>query len=49
MGYVLTFIGGAMFGGLFCVVMMCCFIVSGEESRREEKRLNGEQNQSNGI
>ena len=31
--YVLSFAGGAAFG----VVMMCCFIVSGQESRREEK------------
>lgn len=49
MGYVLTFIGGTMFGGLFGVVTMCCFIVSGQESRREEKHLNGEQNQSDGV
>lgn len=49
MGYVLTFIGGAMFGGLCGIIVMSCCIISGEESRREEKRLNGEQNQSNGI
>ena len=33
--YVLSFAGGAIFG----VVMMCCFIVSGQESRMEEKYL----------
>lgn len=49
MGYALTFIGGAICGGVFSVVMMCCFIVSGEESRREEKYLNGKQNQSDGV
>lgn len=48
MGYVLTFIGGAMFGGLCGVVTMCCCIISGEESRREEKYLNGKQDQSDG-
>lgn len=34
MGYVLTFIGGAMFG----LVTTCIFTVSGQESRNEEKR-----------
>lgn len=48
MSYALTFIGGAMFGGLFCVVMMCCFIVSGQESRREEKYFDG-QDSSDGV
>ena len=43
--YVLSFAGGAAFG----VVMMCCFIVSGQESRMEEKYLNGEQNQGDGL
>ena len=43
--YVLTFAGGAIFG----VVMMCCFIISGQESRMEEKYLNGEQNQGDGL
>ena len=43
--YVLAFAGGAAFG----VVMMCCFIVSGQESRMEEKYLNGEQNQGDGL
>lgn len=43
--YVLSFVGGAIFG----VVMMCCFIVSGQESRMEEKYLNGEQNQGDGL
>lgn len=32
MGYIFTFIGGGMFG----VVMMCLFVVSGNESRKEE-------------
>ncbi len=49
MAYVLTFIGGAMFGGLCGIIVMSCCIISGEESRREEKHLNGEQNQSDGI
>lgn len=40
MSYVLTFISGAVFG----VATLCCFIVSGKESKREEKYLNGEQN-----
>ncbi|MBR5614875.1 MAG: DUF3789 domain-containing protein [Clostridia bacterium] len=43
--YVLSFAGGAIFG----VVMMCCFIISGQESREEEKYLNGKQNQSDGV
>lgn len=34
MSYVLTFIGGAMFG----LVTMCIFTISGQESRKEEKR-----------
>lgn len=41
MSHILTFIGGAMFGGLVGVVTMCCCVVSGNESRREEERLNG--------
>ena len=45
MWYILSFVGGAAFG----VVMMSCFIISGQESRREEKYLNGKQNQSDGI
>lgn len=49
MAYVLTFIGGAMFGGLCGIIVMSCCIISGEESRREEKYLNGEQNQGDGI
>lgn len=49
MAYVLTFIGGAIFGGLCGIIVMSCFLISGEESRREEKYLNGEQNQSDGI
>lgn len=49
MAYVLTFIGGTIFGGLCGIIVMSCFIISGEESRREEKYLNGEQNQSDGI
>ena len=49
MSYVLTFIGGAMFGGLCGIIVMSCFIIGGRESRREEKCLNGEQNQSDGI
>lgn len=48
MSYVLTFVGGAMFGGLCGVVMMCCCVISGEESRREEKYLDG-QNSSDGV
>ena len=43
--YVLSFAVGAAFG----VVMMCCFIISGQESREEEKYLNGKQNQSDGV
>lgn len=42
MAYVLTFIGGTMLGGLLGVIVMSCCIISGEESRREEKYLNGE-------
>jgi len=34
MGYVLTFLAGGLFG----VVTMCIFIVSGNEIRKEEKR-----------
>lgn len=41
MSHILTFIGGAMLGGLVGVVTMCCCVVSGNESRREEERLNG--------
>ena len=36
MGYVLAFFVGTMFG----VVTMCIFIVSGNESRMEEKTNN---------
>lgn len=46
MSHILSFIGGALLGGVLGVVMMCCFIVSGEESRREEKYLGGKQNTS---
>ncbi len=42
MAYILTFIGGMTIGGLITVVLMCCFIISGKESREEEKHLNGE-------
>lgn len=48
MGYVLTFLGGAVFGGLCGVVTMCCCIISGEESRKEEKYLDGK-NTSDGV
>lgn len=34
MGYILSFIAGGMFG----IVFMCIFIVSGNESRKEELR-----------
>lgn len=44
MSHTLTFISGAMFGGLMGVAAMCCFIISGRESRTEEKYLNGKQN-----
>lgn len=37
MSYVLTFIGGAMVGCLLGVVAMCCCIVSGRCSRKEEE------------
>lgn len=49
MGYILTFIGGAMFGGLIGVVVMCCCVISGDESRREEMRDGYGQNKSDGI
>lgn len=49
MGYILTFIGGAMFGGLCGVTTMCYCIISGKESRMEEEYLNGEQNQGDGV
>lgn len=35
MGYILTFIGGSVFG----MVATCVFVVSGKESRQEEKEL----------
>lgn len=44
MSYVLTFIGGVTIGAVFGVATLCCFIVSGKESKREGKYLNGEQN-----
>lgn len=44
MKYILMFAGGVIFG----LVMMCCFIVSGQESG-EEEYTNGEQNQSDGL
>ena len=44
MSYVLTFIGGVTIGAVFGVAPLFCFIVSGKESKREEKYLNGEQN-----
>lgn len=45
MGYILSFIGGGVVG----VVMMCCFIVSGQESRREEMRDADGQNKCDGL
>lgn len=42
MDYILTFFGGMTIGGLITVVLMCCFILGGKESREEEKHLNGE-------
>ncbi len=42
MGYILTFIGGVFLGSLVSVGAMCCFIVSGNESRKEEKMNNGQ-------
>ena len=41
MGYVLTFVGGMMFGSVVSVISMCCFIVNGRESREEERIENG--------
>ena len=37
MRYLLNFIGGMLFGSVVSVGMMCCFITSGHESRKEEK------------
>ncbi len=36
--HILTFIGGLMVGGGFGVVIMCCMLISGQESRKEELR-----------
>lgn len=49
MGYALTFIGGAFLGSVLSIGFMCCFIVSGEESRKEEIRDANGQNQSDGL
>ena len=38
MSHLLIFLGGGI-----GVVTMCCFIVSGQESRTEEKYLNGKE------
>ena len=44
MKYILMFAGGVIFG----LVMMCCFIVSGQESG-EEECTNGKQNHGDGL
>ena len=41
--YILTFAGGVLFGSVVSVATMCCVIVSGKESKEEEKYLNGEE------
>lgn len=33
----IKFLLGVVVGGIFGVVMMCCFIVAGDEDRRLEK------------
>lgn len=43
MSHILTFIGGLFLGGGIGVIAMCCFVVSGNESRKEEKYLDGKQ------
>lgn len=43
MSHILMFLGGLFLGGGIGVVTMCCFIVSGQESRKEEKYLNGKE------
>lgn len=43
MSHILMFLGGLFLGGGIAVVAMCCFIVSGHESRKEEKYLNGKE------
>ena len=48
MGYALTFIGGAMFGGFIGMIVLCC-IIGGKESEGEEESYAGEQNQSDGL
>lgn len=40
--HILTFAGGVLFGSVVSVATMCCVIVSGQESKKEEKHLNGE-------
>ena len=48
--HILSFAGGVLFGSVVSVATMCCVIVSGQESKKEEKYLNGnEQNKSNGV
>jgi len=49
MGYVLSAIGGAFFGSVLSIGLMCCFIVSGEESRKEEMRDGSRKNTSDGF
>ena len=41
MGNFLIFTGGMIVGGMFGVATMCCFFISGQESRTEEKYLDG--------
>ena len=43
MSHLLIFLGGLFLGGGIGVVTICCFIVSGQESRTEEKYLNGKE------
>ena len=37
---ILSFIAGAMLGGLLGVIVMCLCVVSGNASRQEEQRDN---------
>lgn len=43
MSRILMFLDGLFLGGGIGVVAMFCFIVSGQESRNEEKYLNGKE------
>ena len=43
LSHIISFGAGLFLGGIISVVFMCCFIISGHESRQEEK-LNGDKN-----